>query len=194
MSLAHDFARGREAVKTFSHEALLSQECGPDGTEAPCRNLTDGDGYAAEVARWRGNPPAYWAEAARDIDWVIEPEAAFRLQADGRADWFPGGLMNSCANALDRHVAGGRGDRLALIWDSPASGETARLNYAALLRRVAGFAGGLRDLGVRKGDRVLISMPPIPEAVIAMLAAARLGAVHVFVFAGFWAAEPGGGL
>lgn len=145
--------------------------------------------YDLEMAKWRNDPKSYWSEAARGIDWIVAPQAAFRLLPDGRADWFPGGVLNTCANVLDRHVAAGRGDHPALIWDSPASGETAKLSYAELLRRVAGFAGGLRALGVTKGDRVLISMPPVPETVIAMLATARLGAVHVVVFAGFAAPE-----
>jgi propionyl-CoA synthetase len=142
-----------------------------------------------EQARWRADPAAYWLEAARGIDWITPPDAALHLTPDGHAGWFPGGMLNSCANALDRHVAAGRGNQTALIWESPASGAQARFTYAQLLRRVAGFAGGLRALGVAKGDRVLITMPPVPEAVIAMLACARLGAVHVVVFAGYAPAE-----
>src|ERR1700739_459936 len=141
------------------------------------------------MAKWRNDPQSYWSEAARGINWIVAPQAAFRFLPDGRADWFPGGVLNTCANVLDRHVVAGRGEHVALIWDSPGSGKTARLRYAELLPRVAGFAGGLRALGVSKGDRVLISMPPVPETVIAMLAAARLGAVHVVVFAGFAAPE-----
>src|ERR1700756_4044417 len=79
--------------------------------------------YATEVAAWRRDPEAYWGEAARGLDWVTHPEASFRCRADGRADWFPGGVLNTSTNALDRHVATGRGAQTALIWDSAASGE-----------------------------------------------------------------------
>jgi propionyl-CoA synthetase len=145
--------------------------------------------YTAEVAAWRADRAAYWLDAAQDIDWETPPETAFRLRPDGLADWFPDGRLNICANALDRHVVAGDGDRMALIWESPVTGGTQHFTYAALTERVARFAGGLRALGVEQGDRVLICMPPVPESVIAMLAAARLGAVHVFVFAGFPAPE-----
>ncbi len=132
---------------------------------------------------------AGWLEAAADIAWDRAPEQAFRLRADGMADWFPDGRLNVCANALDRHVEAGRGERIALVWDSPVTATVARLSFATLRDRTARLAGGLRALGVGPGDRVLISMPPVPEAVIAMLACARLGAVHVVVFTGFSAGE-----
>ncbi len=147
------------------------------------------ESYDAEVAAWRADPAGYWLQAAKAIDWETPPATAFRLRPDGLADWFPDGRLNTCANALDRHVAAGHGDRAALIWESPATGQMQRFTYARLTERVARFAGGLRALGLAKGDRVLICMPPVPEAVIAMLATARLGAVHVFAFAGFAAPE-----
>ncbi len=130
-----------------------------------------------------------WLEAAAGVAWDRAPEQAFRLRADGMADWFPDGRLNVCANALDRHVEAGQGERIALVWDSPVTGTVARLSFATLRDRTARLAGGLRALGVNRGDRVLISMPPVPEAVIAMLACARLGAVHVVVFTGFSAVE-----
>ncbi len=126
-----------------------------------------------------------WLEAAAAIAWDRAPRQAFQLRADGLADWFPDGCLNVCANALDRHVEAGCGDRIALVWDSPVTGTVVRLSFATLQDRTARLAGGLRALGVGRGDRVLISMPPVPEAVIAMLACARLGAVHVVVFTGF---------
>ncbi len=132
---------------------------------------------------------AGWMRAAADIAWDRAPTRALRLRPDGMADWFPDGTLNVCANALDRHVEAGRGDQVALIWDSPVTGTVARYSFAALRDRVARLAGGLRTLGLCPGDRVLISMPPVPEAVIAMLAAARLGAVHVVVFTGHGAGE-----
>ncbi|MFW7267200.1 AMP-binding protein [Gluconacetobacter sp. Hr-1-5] len=135
------------------------------------------------------DPEGFWLEAARRITWEQAPVAACRPRADGWHDWFAGGTLNSCHNAVDRHVAAGRGDQAALVWHSCATQETRSLSYAALQQRVAGFAGGLRALGVRKGDRVLIAAPCMVETVIAMLACARLGAVHVVVFAGYAAAE-----
>ncbi len=145
--------------------------------------------YDAMMAVWRADPAGFWLGAAAAVDWHVAPRKAWRDDADGHAAWFPDGRLNTCFNALDRHVLAGNGDRIALTWDSPASGTVASFSYAALLDRVARFAGGLRRLGVGVGDRVLITMPSVPEAVVAMLAAARLGAVHVFVFGGFAAPE-----
>ncbi|MFS3135958.1 AMP-binding protein [Gluconacetobacter sacchari] len=135
------------------------------------------------------DPEGFWLEAARRIDWAQAPVAACRSRPDGWHDWFAGGTLNSCYNAVDRHVAAGRGEQTALIWHSCATRERHMLSYAALQRRVAGFAGGLRALGVGKGDRVLIAAPCMVETAIAMLACARIGAVHVVVFAGYAAAE-----
>lgn len=135
------------------------------------------------------DPEGFWLEAARRIAWEQAPVAACRPRADGWHDWFAGGTLNSCHNAVDRHVAAGRGEQSALVWHSGATRETRSLSYAALQQRVAGFAGGLRALGVDRGDRVLIAAPCMVETAIAMLACARLGAVHVVVFAGYAAAE-----
>ena len=136
---------------------------------------------------WRKShdePETFWAAAARDIDWIKPPgQILDRSHPTGR--WFPGASLNTCWNALDRHVAAGNGARIALAWDSPVTGSVLRISYAGLLERVARFAGGLKKLGVGKGDRVLIYMPMVPEGVIAMLAAVRLGAVHSVVFGGF---------
>ncbi len=135
------------------------------------------------------NPTAFWAEAAKAVTWTKEPQ---RILDDSRPPfyrWFPDGELNTCANALDRHVAGGRAEQPALIYDSPVTGTKRTYSYAELLDQVARFAGVLRGLGVQKGDRVVIYMPMVPEAVIAMLACARLGAVHSVVFGGFAAHE-----
>lgn len=145
--------------------------------------------YEAEYAASLEDPQGYWMAQSRVLEWVRPPQAGFVLRPDGQAGWFPGGMLNLCANALDRHVAAGRGEQAALIWESPASGASDMFTYAALLARVAGFAGGLRAAGVEPGDRVVICLPPIPECFVAMLACARLGAVHVVVFAGFAPAE-----
>ena len=148
-------------------------------------------GRAYDDARRRSlaEPDAFWGEAASLIDWVTPPT---RVLDDARAPlyrWFPDGELNTCANALDRHVGAGRGDRLALIHDSAVTGQVTTFTYAQLLDEVSRFAGALRSLGVQKGDRVVIYMPLVPEAAIAMLACARLGAVHSVVFGGFAPAE-----
>ena len=135
------------------------------------------------------DPEQFWAEAAAEIDW---DEPWERVLDDSQAPfyrWFAGGRLNSCHNALDRHVEGGRADQLALIYDSPVTATTARLTYRELRDAVAGFAGALVAEGVERGDRVIVYMPMVPESMIAMLACARIGAVHSVVFGGFAAHE-----
>jgi propionyl-CoA synthetase len=135
------------------------------------------------------DPAGFWGEAAKAITWYREPARV--LDDDGRPfyRWFTGGELNTCYNALDRHVESGRGDQVALVHDSPVTGTVRRLTYAELTDVVARFAGVLAGFGVGKGDRVLIYMPMVPEAAVAMLACARLGAVHSVVFGGFAARE-----
>ena len=135
------------------------------------------------------DPEHFWGEAARGIDWYREPTTVLDGSRAPIFEWFSDGVLNTCFNALDRHVEGGHGDRLALIYDSPVAGAKATYTYVELLDQVARFAGVLRGLGVEKGDRVVVYMPMIPEAVIAMLACARIGAVHSVVFGGFAAHE-----
>ncbi|MFE6718311.1 propionyl-CoA synthetase [Streptomyces albidoflavus] len=135
------------------------------------------------------DPERFWGEAAREVSWSREPQRVLDAEAAPLYRWFPGGELNTCANALDRHVALGRGEQPALIHDSPVTGSRRTLTYAELLDETALFAGVLRGLGVEKGDRVVIYMPMVPEAVVAMLACARLGAVHSVVFGGFAASE-----
>jgi propionyl-CoA synthetase len=130
-------------------------------------------------------PEAFWADAAAAVDW---DEPWQRVLDDSRAPlyrWFTGGRLNTCHNALDRHVDGGRAEQTALIYDSPVTDTVATFTYRELRDAVARFAGGLRNLGVEPGDRVIVYMPMVPEAVVAMLACARLGAVHSVVFGGF---------
>ena len=134
-------------------------------------------------------PEAFWREAAQQIDWFEFPEKIASQDANGVTRWFEGGKLNTAWLALDRHVQAGFGDRCALIYDSPAAGTRQRFSYAELLHRVEKVAGGLVELGVEKGDRVVIYMPMIPEAAIAMLACARIGAIHSVVFGGFAAPE-----
>jgi propionyl-CoA synthetase len=135
------------------------------------------------------DPETFWGEAARSISWYREPTMVLDRSRAPLYEWFPDAEMNTCFNALDRHVDAGHGDRMALIYDSPATDTKATYTYAQLLDQVSRFAGVLADLGVAKGDRVVIYMPMIPEAVVAMLACARIGAVHSVVFGGFAAHE-----
>jgi propionyl-CoA synthetase len=131
------------------------------------------------------DPSAFWAEAASAVTWTRAPERILDDSCPPFYRWFPDAELNTCVNAVDRHVADGRGDQPALVYDSPVTGVKRVYTYAQLLDETARFAGALRGLGVGKGDRVVVYMPMIPEAVIAMLACARLGAVHSVVFGGF---------
>ena len=134
------------------------------------------------------NPEKFWAEAAKKVHWYNEWDKVLD-DSDGHYKWFVGGYMNTCYNALDLHVHNGRGDQVALIYDSPVTDTKKKYTYKQLRDRVAKVAGILANKGVVKGDRVIIYMPMIPEAVIAMLACARLGAIHSVVFGGFAAHE-----
>ena len=128
---------------------------------------------------------AFWAEAAGEIDWIKPWDRVLDDDDPPFYRWFAGGTLNTCHNALDRHVAAGRGDRPALIYDSPITGRQKTFSYAELTEKTARFAGVLAGLGVTKGDRVILYMPMVPQAVVAMLACARIGAVHSVVFGGF---------
>jgi propionyl-CoA synthetase len=140
--------------------------------------------------RWSlDDPEGFWAEAAKGVDWHRPADAVFDGSNPPFYRWFVGGELNTCHNAVDRHVNGGRADQLALIYDSPVTGTVRRLTYRELRDEVARFAGALAGLGVGKGDTVVIYMPMVPEAVVAMLACARLGAIHSVVFGGFAAHE-----
>ena len=138
---------------------------------------------------WRKDPAGFWLEASREIDWAKPPETAFDPEAGIYGRWFPDGELNTCHNAIDRHVAAGHGERTAIIHDSPVTGTSRRISYGELLTEVQALALTLTDLGVAKGDRVIVYMPMIPEAVFAMLACARIGAIHSVVFGGFAAKE-----
>jgi propionyl-CoA synthetase len=135
------------------------------------------------------DPEGFWAEAARGIDWYEPALKVFDPDAGIYGRWFVGASCNTCFNAVDRHVAQGRGAQPALIYDSPVTGVKRTLSYRELQREVATLAAILKDLGVERGDRVILYMPMIPEAVVAMLASARIGAVHSVVFGGFAAHE-----
>lgn len=145
--------------------------------------------YATAYAASVDDPNEFWLRQARSITWTRKPNRALDADRAPFYRWFPDGELNTCANALDRHVDDGRGDQPALVYDSPVTGTARTYTYRELLDDVAVFAGGLRRLGVTKGDRVVIYMPMVPEAVVAMLACARLGAIHSVVFGGFAPAE-----
>ncbi|MCZ6783964.1 MAG: propionyl-CoA synthetase [Proteobacteria bacterium] len=145
--------------------------------------------HAEAHARSLRDPEAFWAEAAEGIDWSRRWDTVLDASKPPFVRWFPGGELNTCHNALDRHVDAGRGDQRALVYDSPMVGRVETFSFRELRDRVAALAGALRDLGIGKGDRVLIYMPMVPEAAMAMLACARLGAIHSVVFGGFAARE-----
>src|SRR5882757_5638982 len=135
------------------------------------------------------DPQAFWAEQARGLHWDKPWDQVLDDAAAPMYRWFCGGYLNTCYNAVDRHVEAGRGEQLALIHDSPVTGSITRYTYRELRDRVALFAGALLRQGVKQGDRVIIYMPMVAEAAIAMLACARIGAVHSVVFGGFAAPE-----
>jgi propionyl-CoA synthetase len=141
--------------------------------------------YAASLA----DPQAYWSEALTCITWSRTPSRIFDPNLGPYGRWFSDGRLNTAYNCLDRHIDAGRGAQTALIWRSAMTGESEHITYAELRDRTARFAGALRGLGAWTGDRVLIYMPMVPEAVVAMLACARIGAIHTVVFGGFAAAE-----
>ncbi len=141
--------------------------------------------YAQEYASARDDAEQFWMRRARELPWYSPPATVLSVARPGLQSWFPDGSMNTCYMALDHHVANGRGGQAALIYDSPVTGVKQVYSYAQLLDRVAAIAGMLRDQGVVKGDRVVLYMPMIPEAACAMLACARLGAIHSVVFGGF---------
>ena len=143
------------------------------------------EAYAASAQ----DPNAFWLEAADAIDWITKPTKALDDRTAPVYRWFPDAELNTCYNAIDRHVLAGRGDQTAIIYDSAMTGTKKFYTYNELLEKVSAFAGALAKQGIAKGDRVLIYMPMIPEAIYAMLACARLGAIHSVVFGGFAANE-----
>jgi propionyl-CoA synthetase len=145
--------------------------------------------YAEVFQQSLADPEGFWGEAARDIEWYRAPSVVLDASNPPFYRWFADGVLNTCFNVLDRHVRDGRGGQAALIYDSPVTGVQRTFTYDELLAEVARFAGLLRGLDVGRGDRVIVYMPMIPEALIAMLACARIGAVHSVVFGGFAAAE-----
>jgi propionyl-CoA synthetase len=150
--------------------------------------MTD-SGFAHQYRRSLVDPSGFWGEIAEDVDWYKRWDTVLDASVKPAARWFAGGELNTCYNTLDRHVVNGRGDQAALIYDSAVTDQVVTYTYGRLLDEVSRFAGVLAGLGVGKGDRVVIYMPMIPQAVIAMLACARIGAVHSVVFGGFASKE-----
>src|SRR5919199_4682748 len=145
--------------------------------------------YPQIYESWRRDPEGFWAEAAQELDWIEPWTRVFDPEAGVYGRWFAGGVCNTAQNCLDRHVARGRAAQPALIYDSPMTGRQRVFTYAEFLAEVEALAAVLQDFGIAKGDRIVVYMPMVPEAVIAMLAAARIGAIHSVVFGGFAAKE-----
>ena len=146
-------------------------------------------GYQTIYDAWKADPEGFWLKAAEEIDWVEAPNQALTDKGDGLYEWFADTKVNTCWNAVDRHVEAGRGAQAAIIYDSPVTDTKETITYADLKTRVANLAGALRAQGVEKGDRVIIYMPMVPQALEAMLACGRIGAIHSVVFGGFAANE-----
>ncbi len=164
----------------------------PDFHSSPVRSVKDCVVMGAYTEQYRlslADPEGFWREAAKSIQWDVEPSSVLDDSNAPLYRWFPDGRLNTCVNAVDRHVAAGHGSRIAIAYDSPVTGNAEQWTYAELLEVTSRFAGVLRDLGVQAGDRVVIYMPMIPQTVAAMLACARIGAVHSVVFGGFAPAE-----
>jgi propionyl-CoA synthetase len=152
-------------------------------------NIQGKSRYHEVYARSLADPEGFWAEAAREVDWIEPAKKIFDPAQGAYGRWFSGAVVNTCYNALDRHVERGRADQVALIHDSPLTNAVTSFTYAELLKDVQTLAAIMTDFGVTKGDRVILYMPMVPEAVVAMLACARIGAVHSVVFGGFAAKE-----
>ena len=145
--------------------------------------------YSDIYNQWKADPEAFWMQQAEAITWDQKPSHALDSKGNNLYDWFADGMVNTCYNAVDRHVENGRADQTAIIYDSPITGRKDSITFAQLKDKTAALAGALRDKGVVKGDRVIIYMPMVPEALVAMLACARIGAIHSVVFGGFAANE-----
>ncbi len=142
-------------------------------------------GYREIYDSWKNDPEAFWLEASKAIDWDVAPTRALDDTNAPLYEWFTDSKVNACYNAVDRHVEAGKGDQVAIIYDSPITGRKDKISFAELKDKVANLAGALLSKGITKGDRVIVYMPMVPEALVAMLACARIGAVHSVVFGGF---------
>lgn len=165
---------------------MSSSFSSPSSSSSPPGSSTHGGSYEREFNAALHTPSAYWLDRARRIEWSVPPSAADILAKDdnGVHRWFKGGKLNVSHLALDAWIARGQGDRVALIWDSPVTKSQRKYTVSQLLHEVTRMAGVITSLGVTKGDRVVLYMPMIPEALISMLACARVGAIHSVVFGG----------
>ena len=141
--------------------------------------------YHSIYESWRADPEKFWMDAAKNIDWHKKPTFALNHSNAPLYEWYTDSFVNTCFNAVDRHVKNGRADQTAIIYDSPVTEKKLHLTYKDLLKKTSLLAGALINKGITKGDRVIIYMPMVPEAIIAMLACARIGAIHSVVFGGF---------
>ena len=141
--------------------------------------------YHSIYKSWQADPESFWMEAAEGIDWDKKPTFALNESNDPLFEWYTDSYVNTCFNAVDRHVEKGQGDQTAIIYDSPITGKKQHISYTQLLEKTSLLAGSLLKKGITKGDRVIIYMPMVPEAIVAMLACARIGAIHSVVFGGF---------
>ena len=141
--------------------------------------------YHSIYKSWQADPESFWMEAAEGIDWDQKPTFALNESNEPLFEWYTDSYVNTCFNAVDRHVEKGQGDQTAIIYDSPITGKKQHISYAQLLEKTSLLAGSLLKKGITKGDRVIIYMPMVPEAIVAMLACARIGAIHSVVFGGF---------
>lgn len=146
-------------------------------------------GYKDVYEDWRNAPNAFWLRQAEAIDWIQPPKTGLSRNSAGVHEWFADATVNTCWNAVDRHVEAGNGNRTAIIYDSPVTNTIEHISFADLQSRTARLAGALAQRGITKGDRVVIYMPMVPEALVAMLACTRIGAIHSVVFGGFAANE-----
>ena len=144
-------------------------------------NLTFKEIYDSSI----NNPEEFWKNVSEDVFWFKKPNKILNNSKPPFYKWFEDGVTNSCYNALDHHIEQGKGNKVALIYDSPITGNKAKFTFNQLKGKVSKFAGALDKLGIKKGDRIVIYMPMIPEAVVAMLACGRIGAIHSVVFGGF---------
>ncbi len=146
-------------------------------------------GYRKVYEQWRNDPEGFWLEHARALDWEVMPKQALSAEAAPFYAWFRDGMINACHNAVDRHVDTGHGDQVAIIYDSPVTDSKETITFRSLQERVARLAGGMLSSGLSVGDRAVIYMPMIPDALVAMLACSRIGVIHSVVFGGFAARE-----
>ena len=146
-------------------------------------------GYAKLYDSWKSDPEAFWMKAAEAINWDKAPSFALNDTKAPLYEWYTDAMVNTCFNAVDRHVNAGRGEQAAIIYDSPITNTKQHISFSELLEKTANLAGALRAQGIQKGDRVIIYMPMVPDALVAMLACARIGAIHSVVFGGFAANE-----